>query len=154
MTNQYSSARPLRGLHLEPINVLISHESMIPHLEVGFALRCFQRLSRPNIATQRFAWWQSWQTRGSFNPVLSYQGQPPSSINAYNRQRPTCLTHVSTYSYVHWTISSSFDKLRINPCLLNWMDSMQSLRALYISIQIPSVSSSAMRMGIPRNKLS
>jgi len=25
----------------------------LPHLEVGFPLRCFQRLSLPNLATQR-----------------------------------------------------------------------------------------------------
>ncbi len=31
----------------------------IPNLGVGFALRCFQRLSLPNIATRRFTWWQS-----------------------------------------------------------------------------------------------
>ena len=42
------------------------------HLEVGFPLRCFQRLSRPYIATQRCHWRDNWNTRGMFNPVLSY----------------------------------------------------------------------------------
>src|SRR5271155_3310864 len=41
------------------------------NLGVGFALRCFQRLSLPYIATRQFTWWQSRQTRGMFSPVLS-----------------------------------------------------------------------------------
>jgi len=43
-----------------------------PHLEASFALRCFQRLSRTNIATQRCPWRDNWHTSGSFTPVLSY----------------------------------------------------------------------------------
>jgi len=43
-----------------------------PNLEVGFPLRCFQRLSSPNIATQHCHWHDNWHTRGSFIPVLSY----------------------------------------------------------------------------------
>jgi hypothetical protein len=39
---------------------------MITHLRVGFALRCFQRLSNPDIATQRCPWQDSWQTSGPF----------------------------------------------------------------------------------------
>ena len=62
----------LPRVHLRPINVIISHGPMIRNLEVGFALRCFQRLSLPNIATQRCSWRNSWYTRGSFIPVLSY----------------------------------------------------------------------------------
>jgi len=41
-------------LHDRPINVLVldgTHGNS--RLEEGFALRCFQRLSFPNIATQR-----------------------------------------------------------------------------------------------------
>ena len=45
---------------------------MKPNLEDGFALRCFQRLSLPNIATQQCPWQDNWYTRGSFFPVLSY----------------------------------------------------------------------------------
>lgn len=63
----------LRCVHLTPINVIISHGSItIPHLRVGFALICFQRLSAPDIATQRSPWRESWQTSGPFNSVLSY----------------------------------------------------------------------------------
>jgi len=39
---------------------------------VGFALRCFQRLSCPNVATQPCHWRDNWCTRGSSVPVLSY----------------------------------------------------------------------------------
>ena len=42
------------------------------HLGVGFALRCFQRLSRPHIATQRCSWRNNWYTSGASIPVLSY----------------------------------------------------------------------------------
>jgi hypothetical protein len=41
-------------LHPEPINVVVYHDpSGRSHLGTGLALRCFQRLSFPNIATQR-----------------------------------------------------------------------------------------------------
>src|SRR3989344_2366862 len=66
----------LKGLlpfHRAPINVVISHESItIPNLGVGFPLRCFQRLSFPDIATGRCTWRYSPQTRGQFISVLSY----------------------------------------------------------------------------------
>ena len=58
--------------HLAPINVVISHEPQtIPYLGVGFPLRCFQRLSNPDIATGRCHWRDSPQTRGQFISVLS-----------------------------------------------------------------------------------
>ena len=41
-------------------------------LEVGFPLRCFQRLSLPNIATRRCHWRDNRNTSGSSIPVLSY----------------------------------------------------------------------------------
>ena len=34
-------------------------------IQVGFPLRCFQRLSRPYIATQRCSWRNNWYTRGA-----------------------------------------------------------------------------------------
>ena len=67
-----------RTLHLPPIDVVVSNEPSggirhgIPILEVCFALRGFQRLSRPNIATRRCPWQNNRYTRGSFTPVLSY----------------------------------------------------------------------------------
>ena len=42
------------------------------NLEVGFPLRCIQRLSNPYIATQRCSWRHNWNTRGTSIPVLSY----------------------------------------------------------------------------------
>ena len=43
-----------------------------PGLEAGFPLRCFQRLSLPNVANQPCPWQDIWHTRGSSVPVLSY----------------------------------------------------------------------------------
>ena len=43
-----------------------------PGLEVGFPLRCFQRLSLPNLATRRCSWRNNRYTSGSSIPVLSY----------------------------------------------------------------------------------
>ena len=42
------------------------------HLKAGFTLRCFQRLSFPNVATQLYSWRNNWYTSGSSTPVLSY----------------------------------------------------------------------------------
>ena len=42
------------------------------HLEASFPLRCFQRLSLPNVANQQCTWRYNWHTRGSSVPVLSY----------------------------------------------------------------------------------
>ncbi len=68
----------LLHLHLRPINLIIfqgsyfSYEKGKSHLGVGFALRCFQRLSLPDIATQQCPWRDNWYTSGLSNPVLSY----------------------------------------------------------------------------------
>ena len=65
--------KTLLPFHLVPINVVISHDPItIPNLGVGFPLRCFQRLSNPDIATGRCTWRYSPQTRGQFVSVLSY----------------------------------------------------------------------------------
>ncbi len=40
--------------------------------EVGFPLRCLQRLSVPYIATLHCGWRHNRSTRGTFTPVLSY----------------------------------------------------------------------------------
>src|ERR1700748_3340730 len=65
-------------LHLRPINPIVSREPYplqrggIPHLEASCPLRCFQRLSLPNVANQPCPWRDNWHTRGSSVPVLSY----------------------------------------------------------------------------------
>src|SRR5256886_5560505 len=51
-----------------------------PVLEVCFPLRCFQRLSDPDTATQRCHWRDNWYTGGPSNPVLSYQGRGLPSL--------------------------------------------------------------------------
>ena len=62
----------LLRFHTRPINVVVFHDSKIPYLEGGFPLRCFQRLSRPYIATLLRGWRHDRSTRGMFTPVLSY----------------------------------------------------------------------------------
>ena len=44
----------------------------ISYLEVGFTLRCFQRLSTPHFATRHCRWRDNRYTIGAFIPVLSY----------------------------------------------------------------------------------
>ena len=85
-------------LHLQPINLVVSQEPSdtlrygMSNLGGGFPLRCFQRLSRPNIATQPCHWRDNWCTRGSSIRVLSYYGQLPSNI-LRPRQIRTELSH-------------------------------------------------------------
>ena len=63
----------LLRLHTRPINVVVFHGSQgNTRFEVGFPLRCFQRLSRPYIATLQCGWRHNSSTRGTFTPVLSY----------------------------------------------------------------------------------
>src|SRR3546814_16070817 len=71
----------LLRLHTLPINHLVL---MVPsgglcpgrsHLEARFPLRCFQRLSLPNIATRQCHWRDNRNTRDSSTPVLSYSEQ-------------------------------------------------------------------------------
>ena len=63
----------LLHLHTRPINVVVFHGSQgNSRFEVGFPLRCFQRLSRPYIAMQHCRWRDNCSTRGTFIPVLSY----------------------------------------------------------------------------------
>ena len=63
----------LPRLHTRPINVVVYHGSQgRTRFEVGFPLRCFQRLSRPHIATRPCRWRDNRCTRGASIPVLSY----------------------------------------------------------------------------------
>jgi hypothetical protein len=63
----------LLRLHTRPINVVVFHASQgNARLEVGFPLRCIQRLSRPYIATLHCGWRHNRSTRGMSIPVLSY----------------------------------------------------------------------------------
>src|SRR2546426_7365638 len=88
----------LRCVHLRPINLVIYEGpsgGLRPgrsHLQAGFALRCLQRLSLPDIATEQCAWRHSSHTSGPSTPVLSYQGQLPSNL-LRPRQIGTELSH-------------------------------------------------------------
>jgi hypothetical protein len=60
-------------LHTWPIDGVVFPGSQAkPSFEVSFTLRCFQRLSRPYIATRQCGWRHNRSTRGTFLPVLSY----------------------------------------------------------------------------------
>jgi hypothetical protein len=64
---------PLLSLHTRPINVVVFHGSQgSARFEVGFPLRCIQRLSRPYIATLHCRWRDNRSTRDTSTPVLSY----------------------------------------------------------------------------------
>ena len=68
----------LPAVHRPPINPVIFRGSYLlcgsekAHLGAGFPLRCCQRLSLPNVATQRCELPHNWHTSGSSSPVLSY----------------------------------------------------------------------------------
>ena len=68
--------RTLLHFHTQPINLVVYQGSSpygeISYLEAGFPLRCFQRLSLPNVATLLCHWHDNRDTRGSSIPVLSY----------------------------------------------------------------------------------
>jgi len=74
----------LLRLHTPPIQLVVSQRSYPTGnlavtfvgegtgLEAGFPLRCFQRLSLPDVATQLCRWHDNWHTSGLSTPVLSY----------------------------------------------------------------------------------
>ena len=67
----------LLHFHLRPIYVIVydvpySMKDERSYLRESFTLRCFQRLSRPYLATQLCPWQNNWCTRGTSIPVLSY----------------------------------------------------------------------------------
>ena len=66
------------SFQIRPINLVVYQGSYSlkgdgrAHLEAGFPLRCFQRLSDPHVANLRCPWQDNRYTRGAFIPVLSY----------------------------------------------------------------------------------
>ena len=65
------------AVHARPIDLVVFQEPMQhccgkPHLGGGFALRCLQRLSCPDLATRRCPERDSRHTRGRSSPILSY----------------------------------------------------------------------------------
>ena len=83
----------LLRVHTRPIDVVVFHGSSgRTGFEGGFPLRCFQRLSRPDLATRLCRWRDNRSTRGPSTPVLSYWGQL-LSILQNPRQIGTELSH-------------------------------------------------------------
>jgi hypothetical protein len=69
-TNKLQTLLPF---HTWPINEVVFLGSQGRNcFEVGFPLRCIQRLSRPHIATLLYRWRDNRSTGGVFIPVLSY----------------------------------------------------------------------------------
>ena len=65
--------RTLLPFHTRPINEVVFLGSQGRNcFEVGFPLRCLQRLFRPHIATLLYRWRDNRSTGGVFIPVLSY----------------------------------------------------------------------------------
>ncbi len=63
----------LPHFHTQPINVVVFHGSQgNTRFQVGFPLRCLQRLSIPYIATLLCPWQDNRSTRDMSIPVLSY----------------------------------------------------------------------------------
>ena len=63
----------LLRFHTRPINVVVFHGSQgNTRFQVGFPLRCLQRLSIPYIATLLCPWQDNRSTRDMSIPVLSY----------------------------------------------------------------------------------
>ena len=71
------------------------------HLGVGFTLRCFQRLSDPDVATQRYAWRHNWYTIGpSTYHFNGRTAQPLGPTSAPGCDEPTsrCQTSPSIWT--------------------------------------------------------
>ena len=66
---QPSTCRLATGSSSRGLTSFLSEKAL---LGAGFPLRCCQRLSLPNVATQRCRLCDNWYTSGSSSPVLSY----------------------------------------------------------------------------------
>ena len=72
-----SRLNTLLCVHRWPINEVVFFDPYSimdgrSYLRVSFTLRCLQRLSLPDVATQLCRWHDNWCTRGLSIPVLSY----------------------------------------------------------------------------------
>ena len=87
------SLSALPRVHVRPIDVVVFHGPLgRPCFEVGFPLRCLQRLSVPDMATLLRGWRHDRSTSGPSIPVLSYWGQRLSGLR-HPRQIGTELSH-------------------------------------------------------------
>ena len=88
-----------RGASTSGLSTRVLHgdyrNSKVPrnaYLGAGFPLRCFQRLSLPNVANRPCHWRDNRHTRGSSTQVLSYYGQASSAFQRAQRIE-TKLSH-------------------------------------------------------------
>ncbi len=117
LTAPWLSPRPIsngplhasRHFHFHPIYLIISEGSYFPegngksHLEASFTLRCFQRLSRPYIATQRCSWRNNWYTSGMSTKVLISVVFPApfSPSRPYTPSFNVAVTFFSAYFFLY-----------------------------------------------------
>src|SRR5579859_7920065 len=90
---------PLPGVHVRPMYRVIYSGSWrrrsadwSAHLGVGFALRCVQRFSTPDIAIRRWPGQANRLTSGRAAPVLSYWERRPATLQR-PRRIETELSH-------------------------------------------------------------
>ena len=140
--------------------MVISHgPQTIPYLGVGFPLRCFQRLSFPDIATGRCHWCDSPQTRGQFISVLSsfiphfHGAQTISSpvpsttcvraraVASYPYEQSVSKTDSSTYEseYLSTQVVTGSNPIFDTEHLLSWSFDLRSSRFEF-RIRIPQVA--------------
>ena len=73
---------------IRPINPIVYREPQKkPHLETGFPLRCFQRLSLPYVANQPCHGRDNWRTRGMSVPSRTRDSLSQVSTRTADRDR-------------------------------------------------------------------
>jgi len=92
MTLSTGTLNTLPCVHAPPIQLVVFQRSKRSGLGVSFPLRCFQRFSPPDVATQRRPWRDDWHTSGLSTPVLSYWGQVPANLR-HPQRIETDLSH-------------------------------------------------------------
>jgi hypothetical protein len=92
MTISTGKLSTLPCVHVPPIKLVVYQRSKRSGLGGSFPLRCFQRFSQPDVATQRCSWRNNWHTSGLSTPVLSYWGQVPANLR-HPQRIETDLSH-------------------------------------------------------------
>ena len=105
----------LLALHLEPINVVISYGPQTnSDLGVSFPLRCFQRLSIPDIATQRVPLARQLVDQRSVHSGPLVLGANPLKIQRLQKigDQPVSRTHVLHHTLVPTCMNLSYERDR------------------------------------------
>ena len=94
----------LLHLHMRPINQVVFLDSQgKSYLRNRLALRCFQRLSVPCLATRRYSWRYNRNTRGmSYLGPLVLKNEPLKFPTLAADRGPNCLTTFWTQLAYHF----------------------------------------------------